>query len=77
MGGYRVGVDIGGTFTDIVFLDSTGQLHTKKISYCNGFHTLGEQALHRPFRFRRFQRPLNFAVSVDPFIYPQAQVSLN
>jgi N-methylhydantoinase A len=29
---YRVGIDIGGTFTDIVFLDAEGRLHTKKIS---------------------------------------------
>jgi N-methylhydantoinase A len=29
---YRVGVDIGGTFTDIVLLGSDGTLHTKKIS---------------------------------------------
>ena len=32
MGMFRVGVDIGGTFTDIVFLDAAGTLHTKKIS---------------------------------------------
>ena len=29
---YRVGVDIGGTFTDIVLLGSDGAVHTKKIS---------------------------------------------
>ena len=29
---YRVGVDIGGTFTDIVFLDSGGRVHTRKVS---------------------------------------------
>ena len=29
---YRVGVDVGGTFTDIVLLGSDGSLHTKKIS---------------------------------------------
>ncbi|MSQ21607.1 MAG: hydantoinase/oxoprolinase family protein [Betaproteobacteria bacterium] len=29
---YRVGVDIGGTFTDIVLLDDDGTIHTKKIS---------------------------------------------
>ena len=29
---YRVGIDIGGTFTDIVFLAADGQLHTRKIS---------------------------------------------
>ena len=29
---YRVGVDIGGTFTDIVFLSEDGRLLTKKIS---------------------------------------------
>ena len=29
---YRVGVDIGGTFTDIVLLGSNGTIHTKKIS---------------------------------------------
>ncbi|HVQ75484.1 MAG TPA: hydantoinase/oxoprolinase family protein, partial [Candidatus Binatia bacterium] len=28
----RVGVDIGGTFTDIVFLDGDGRIHTKKVS---------------------------------------------
>ena len=32
MTGYRVGVDIGGTFTDIVLLGSDGTVHTKKIS---------------------------------------------
>jgi N-methylhydantoinase A len=32
MAGFRVGVDIGGTFTDIVFLGADGVLHTKKIS---------------------------------------------
>ena len=29
---YRVGVDIGGTFTDIVFLNDEGTLFTKKVS---------------------------------------------
>ena len=29
---YRVGVDIGGTFTDIVFLDSGGRVHIRKVS---------------------------------------------
>jgi N-methylhydantoinase A len=32
MTGFRVGVDIGGTFTDIVFLGADGEIHTKKIS---------------------------------------------
>ncbi len=32
MAAFRVGVDIGGTFTDIVFLGEDGTLHTKKIS---------------------------------------------
>ena len=32
MAGYRVGVDIGGTFTDIVLLASDGQVHTRKVS---------------------------------------------
>ncbi len=32
MSGFRVGVDIGGTFTDIVFLAADGRLHTKKVS---------------------------------------------
>jgi N-methylhydantoinase A len=32
MSGYRVGVDIGGTFTDIVFLGENGARLTKKIS---------------------------------------------
>jgi N-methylhydantoinase A len=30
--GFRVGVDIGGTFTDIVLLDDAGRIHTKKVS---------------------------------------------
>src|SRR5215470_11263105 len=29
---YRVGVDIGGTFTDIVVLGSDGSIHTRKVS---------------------------------------------
>lgn len=33
---YRVGVDIGGTFTDIVLLGSDGTIHTKKISSSTG-----------------------------------------
>ena len=32
MNGYRVGVDIGGTFTDIVFMDEDGNVLTKKVS---------------------------------------------
>ena len=32
MSGYRVGVDIGGTFTDIVLMDEEGNVLTKKIS---------------------------------------------
>ncbi len=32
MAEFRVGVDIGGTFTDIVFLAPDGRLHTKKVS---------------------------------------------
>src|SRR5262245_1252040 len=32
MSTYRVGVDIGGTFTDIVLIGSGGAVHTKKIS---------------------------------------------
>ncbi|MBI2468931.1 MAG: hydantoinase/oxoprolinase family protein [Candidatus Rokubacteria bacterium] len=32
MKSFRVGVDIGGTFTDIVFLAADGRLHTKKVS---------------------------------------------
>jgi N-methylhydantoinase A len=31
MAGFRVGVDIGGTFTDIVFLGQDGTIHTKKV----------------------------------------------
>ena len=30
--GFRVGIDIGGTFTDIVFLSDDGKLFTKKVS---------------------------------------------
>jgi N-methylhydantoinase A len=29
---FRVGVDIGGTFTDIVLLDADGRIHTRKVS---------------------------------------------
>src|SRR4051794_32367590 len=32
MSTYRVGVDIGGTFTDIVLVGADGAVHTKKIS---------------------------------------------
>ena len=32
MTNYRVGVDIGGTFTDIVLMDENGGVLTKKIS---------------------------------------------
>ncbi len=32
MTSYRIGVDIGGTFTDIVLLGSDGTIHTKKVS---------------------------------------------
>jgi N-methylhydantoinase A/oxoprolinase/acetone carboxylase beta subunit len=32
MAGFRVGVDIGRTFTDIVFLDADGGVHTRKVS---------------------------------------------
>jgi predicted NBD/HSP70 family sugar kinase len=31
MNAYRLGVDIGGTFTDIVLLDESGTLYNKKI----------------------------------------------
>ncbi|MDP6406747.1 MAG: hydantoinase/oxoprolinase N-terminal domain-containing protein, partial [Alphaproteobacteria bacterium] len=31
MENFRVGVDIGGTFTDIVFLRPDGTMHTKKV----------------------------------------------
>jgi N-methylhydantoinase A len=36
MTSYRVGVDVGGTFTDIVLLGSDGTIHTKKISSSAG-----------------------------------------
>ena len=32
MTNYRIGVDIGGTFTDIVLMDDSGAVLTKKIS---------------------------------------------
>ena len=32
MSGYRIGIDIGGTFTDIVFMAESGNVLTKKIS---------------------------------------------
>ena len=30
-GGYRLGIDIGGTFTDLTLISSDGLLHTKKV----------------------------------------------
>ena len=36
MTSYRVGVDVGGTFTDIVLLGADGTIHTKKISSSAG-----------------------------------------
>ena len=33
---YRVGVDVGGTFTDIVLLGADGTIHTKKVSSSTG-----------------------------------------
>ena len=33
---FRIGVDIGGTFTDIVLLGGDGTIHTKKISSSTG-----------------------------------------
>src|SRR5215218_10957406 len=29
--GFRLGVDIGGTFTDVVLLDADGTMHTRKV----------------------------------------------
>ena len=37
---YRIGVDIGGTFTDIVLLGSDGTIHTKKISSSVGNYAM-------------------------------------
>ena len=31
MAGFRIGVDIGGTFTDIVFLGPEGRMHVRKV----------------------------------------------
>ena len=42
---YRVGVDIGGTFTDIVLLGADGTLHTKKISSSVGNYAAAIRAL--------------------------------
>jgi N-methylhydantoinase A len=36
MSGFRAGIDIGGTFTDIVLLADDGRLHTKKVSSTAG-----------------------------------------
>ena len=44
MTGFRVGLDVGGTFTDIVFLGPDGAIHTKKIS--SSFEDYGQDA-HR------------------------------
>ena len=37
--GFRVGVDIGGTFTDIVFISKQGKIFTKKVSSTTGDFT--------------------------------------
>ena len=29
--GYRIGIDTGGTFTDLVFYDASGELHCFKV----------------------------------------------
>ena len=59
---YRVGVDIGGTFTDIVLLGSDGTIHTKKISssvdnyaraIVDGLGLLLQETAHRPRGARR------------------------
>ena len=34
MKNFRVGVDIGGTFTDIEFINAEGQLFKKKVPFC-------------------------------------------
>lgn len=31
MAGYSIGVDIGGTFTDVILIDPKGLVHTKKL----------------------------------------------
>ncbi|HEY0124298.1 MAG TPA: hydantoinase/oxoprolinase N-terminal domain-containing protein, partial [Rhizobium sp.] len=43
-GGYRLGVDIGGTFTDIVMIDTQGTVFSKKLlstphDYSEGIET--------------------------------------
>jgi N-methylhydantoinase A len=38
---FRVGVDIGGTFTDIVFLSRGGEVHRNKVSSTPGNYNLG------------------------------------
>jgi N-methylhydantoinase A len=52
--GFRVGVDIGGTFTDIVFLNEQGRLITKKVSSSvDDYARAIVQALERIFAEQR------------------------
>ena len=60
---YRVGVDIGGTFTDIVLLGADGTIHTKKVSSSVDELRAGHRRGHgrgvprdRPRRRRRSRR---------------------
>ena len=54
---YRVGVDIGGTFTDIVLLGSDGTIHTKKISSSVGNYAQAiVDGLERGFQRDRARR---------------------
>jgi N-methylhydantoinase A/oxoprolinase/acetone carboxylase beta subunit len=52
---FRVGVDIGGTFTDIVFLAPDGRRHTKK-------GIVREKSITLPKRQNRVSSPL---ISLD------------
>lgn len=48
---FRIGVDIGGTFTDIVLLGADGTIHTKKISSSTGDYAQAiVDGLHEVFR---------------------------
>jgi N-methylhydantoinase A len=50
---FRVGVDIGGTFTDIVLLDADGRIHTKKVSSSvSDYAQAIVEGLHELFRER-------------------------
>jgi N-methylhydantoinase A/oxoprolinase/acetone carboxylase beta subunit len=60
---FRVSVDTGGTFTDVVVADKTGRLHIGKAATTpERVYTGLSASLDEPTSFRRFAVPLLSAV---------------